>query len=207
MSDRERNADNGQFVPRTPKVAGDEDTRDERDEHAPTQAAEVREPDPEPGSDIRVSRDQEVRDAEHFYDDDDFDESWLGRLNLDAPVAREGFVQRWVATRVMGEDLPVNATRQHRQGWRPRLPSTIPQGFYPSTEMNDGKGVIGYAGLILMERPKALHERARKANRDEIRRRTESIETDLRREESPGNPFMVNRRSQVETRRPPVQEE
>lgn len=212
--DDDRNAD-GTFKPRTPEIQEDHAEAPQaapatQEDHVET-AAKAAPATPDTGRDVpddqRLSRDQTVRDAEHFYDDDAFDESWLQRMNLEAPTSREGFVQRWVATRVMGEDSPVNSTRQHRNGWRPRDPSTVPLGFFPAVTNDDGTGYIGYAGLVLMERPEYIHLKHRKIHRDEVARRTRQIDNDLRRDESPGQPFMITRRTQVQTRRPEVQQD
>lgn len=155
----------------------------------------------------RLSRDQESRDADHFYDDDPFDQSWLGTSNLEAPPPRPGFEQRWIATRVMGMDVPSHEMRQTRQGWRPRDPSTVQNLAFPTFRDADGKGFIGYAGLVLMERPTKLHQIARARNREKIDRRTASIDTRLRSEEVPGKPIIAERKSIVTTRPVAVQED
>lgn len=157
--------------------------------------------------DARSSRDQETRDAEQFYEGEDFDISWLERPNLTAPEARPGMVQRWVATTVMGQSVPAHATRQWRQGWRPRSPETVQSQSFPNFLTSDGDGYIGYAGLVLMERPIAVARKARELNQQKVRDQHASIEGDLRKEEVPGQPFMIEHRSRVTNRPVAVEEE
>lgn len=158
-------------------------------------------------ADARFSRGQDARDIDAFYEGEDFDESWLERSNLEAPAPRPGCEQRWVSTRVMGQDVPMNHMRQVRQGWRPRSPDTITGQAYPTSQDADGVGYIGYAGLVLMERPTKLHMKARQLHRKKIDDRTQSIDAELRKDEQPGRPFISDRRTTVTTRPVAVQED
>ena len=153
----------------------------------------------------RPSRDQELRAAEEFYEGEDFNMEFLESANLVAPKPLPGMTQRWVATRVMGQVVPQNETRQWRQGWRPRKPESVTDRVVPRGIDHEGNDYIGFAGLVLMHRPVAVARKARELNRQRIRRQHESIEGDLRKDEVPGQPITIEHRSQVITR--PVAEE
>lgn len=59
-------------------------------------------------NDLRVSiRDEESRPQT----------SWQPPALLDAPDARPGMVQRWVATSIQGKDTPDNVYKRMREGW------------------------------------------------------------------------------------------
>ena len=73
--------------------------------------------------------------------------------------AREGFVQRWIRTKIGGEDDPKNIAKASNQHWRRRDPSTIPNDLSVPTIYQDGIGEsIGISGMILMERPIAIND-------------------------------------------------
>ena len=46
--------------------------------------------------------------------------AWKPPALLDAPEARPGYVQRWVATSIQGKDTPDNVYKRMREGWEPR---------------------------------------------------------------------------------------
>ena len=88
---------------------------------------------------------------------------WKPPAMLDAPPAREGFRQRWVATSILGEPVPHHTARRFREGWTPRPKDTIPQDFpVPTIAHGDHKGFIGVEGMILCEMPEERVESRRR---------------------------------------------
>ena len=81
-------------------------------------------------------------------------EVWTPPAVLDAPPAREGMRQRWVATSILGEPVPHHTTRRLREGWTPRPSDTVPEDFpVPTIAHGDHEGCIGVEGMILCEMP------------------------------------------------------
>lgn len=104
------------------------------------------------------TRAQEARAANPLHeqwDDIDFEESVLLDTKNIPPL--EGMVQRWVRTKIRGQDDQSNVSLRMGEGWRPRLLDTVPAGrFVPKVDF-EGMGVIGKQGMILMHRPARLH--------------------------------------------------
>ena len=107
----------------------------------------------------RKSREQESRVADpiheeypEYYDDDTL-------LSTENIPARQGYVQRWVRTSLQGKEDQANIFKKMNKGWKPRPLDTVPKGQYVMKIDFNGSQVIGIHGMILMERPIALHER------------------------------------------------
>ena len=110
------------------------------------------------------SRTQESREAEETHET--YTDKWESPALLDTHSipAKEGFVQRWVRTKVKGEDDQNNVFRKINQGWKPRLLSSVAKGnFVPNIDFQ-GTDVIGIHGMILMERPEKQHAAQAKHN-------------------------------------------
>jgi len=81
-------------------------------------------------------------------------DEWLPPSVLDAPPAREGFRQRWIATSILGKPQPHHVARKFREGWSPRPKDTVPSDFYvPTIAHGEFEGFIGVEGMILCELP------------------------------------------------------
>ena len=57
---------------------------------------------------------------------------WRPTDLLEAPQPREGYVQRWIATSVLGQETPTNVARRMREGWKPRDPKTVKEQNFPT---------------------------------------------------------------------------
>ena len=107
----------------------------------------------------RASRTQETRAAEQVREN--YGDVWESPALLDTKniPAKPGFVQRWVRTKVNGQDDQNNVYRKINQGWKPRTLDSVPKGqFIPHIDF-DGINVIGIHGMILMERPEEINNR------------------------------------------------
>jgi len=110
----------------------------------------------------RRSRAQESRAAEPVHESyDDVDWEPKGLLDTTHIPARPGYVQRWVRTEINGQPDPNNVGRRINQGWRPRMADSVPQGSFVPTVVHQGSNVVGIIGMILMERPEAMHNQHR----------------------------------------------
>ena len=84
--------------------------------------------------------------------------TWTPPALLDAPEARPGMVQRWVATTIQGKDTPDNVYKRMREGWEPRKASTVKDQKFPTINHGQWAGCIGIEGMLLCEMPKEKHK-------------------------------------------------
>lgn len=112
--------------------------------------------------DNRISREQDLRAADPIHEEyPEWDnDSLLDTRNI---PPREGYVQRWVRTSVKGDEDQSNVFKKINKGWRPRPKDSVPKGQFVMSVDFEGVNVIGIKGMILMERPIALHERQRRS--------------------------------------------
>jgi hypothetical protein len=98
--------------------------------------------------DLRISmRDEETRPQT----------SWTPPALLDAPQARPGFKQRWVATTILGKETPDNVYKRMREGWEPRKSETVKEQHFPTINHGQWVGCIGIEGMVLCEMPEEKH--------------------------------------------------
>ena len=68
--------------------------------------------------------------------------------------------QKWVRTRLAGEQDTDNVHRHLEEGWRPRPASTCPEGRYlPVVDDRTFGQIIETRGMVLMYMPPRLHQR------------------------------------------------
>ena len=82
--------------------------------------------------------------------------TWTPPALLDAPEARPGMVQRWVATTIQGKDTPDNVYKRMREGWEPRKASTVKDQKFPTINHGQWAGCIGIEGMLLCEMPLSI---------------------------------------------------
>jgi len=126
----------------------------------------------------RQSRTQEKRPVETVRTDRN-DVLWIEGNNLPYVEPQDGFVQRWVRTKLDGANDDSNIYKKQNQGWNPRLYSTIPAGQrLPKTQF-EGTDVIGMGNMVLMERDSILHQRYHDLRRSDVSRQEQSITNDV----------------------------
>lgn len=96
---------------------------------------------------------------------------WVNPTSLDAPEARTGFVQRWIADGSTSNDGSgiSHWMKKMREGWSPRDPATVPERqrrLYPTAKASGGEDIIRVAGLVLCEMPKQVAMQRYNAVRD-----------------------------------------
>ena len=131
-------------------------------------------------------REQEARD----------ETSWKPPSVLDAPPPRDGMVQRWVATSILGKETPDNVYKRRRAGWEPRSADSV--GDFPIPTINHGQwnGCIGVEGMILCEMPKKMHIKMKEYMQGKSHEQNESLGNELRSvERSGGIPIHEDRKS------------
>lgn len=134
----------------------------------------------------RGSREIQTWDADNIRDEDLEQFNPGETLADDALAARPGMVQRWIRiVDFSGEPDRKNISKVYNQGWRPRPASSVPRSVAVSTIDMRGVDTIGTEGMVLMERPERLHEKAQELVREDTRRQAQSVKHTLHREAAP----------------------
>jgi hypothetical protein len=178
----------------------------EDDDDTVFDAAPNRDTSPNAGAmpDDRKSREQEARANLALHEA--YSDQWDKPLNFSNELTpRPGFVQRLV--RVPRENSTnddfTNFHKKLNAGWRPRPASTVPEGFFASSnQLTVGKrdfgDVVMSYDLVLMERPESIHQQAiakRQAYQDSLQTMVnENISSDIvRNTKGLRNPNQTNR--------------
>jgi|TARA_R110000803_G_scaffold38069_3_gene82174 hypothetical protein len=113
--------------------------------------------------------------------------AWKPPSMLDAPPCREGMVQRWVSTSILGKDMTHHVMKRRREGWIPRPADTVPSSFpVPSMDYGQWKGCVGIEGMILCEMTEDMAAQRNEYYRNKSRDAMAFTERDLAREEKAG---------------------
>tara|TARA_R100001198_G_C5241235_1_gene218621 strand:- start:633 stop:1115 length:483 start_codon:yes stop_codon:yes gene_type:complete len=124
--------------------------------------------------------------------------AWKPPALLDAPEARPGYVQRWVATSIQGKDTPDNVYKRMREGWEPRKAETVKSKLFPTINHGQWQGCTGIEGMLLCEMPEKRHVAMKEYYSNKNGEQNESVAGDLdalgRRH---GQPIHQDRRSET----------
>ena len=105
--------------------------------------------------------------------------AWKPPSLLDAPEARPGYVQRWVATSIQGKESPDNVYKRMREGWEPRPAETVKSKLYPTINHGQWAGSIGIEGMLLCEMPEEINAQKQDYYSGKNEEQNESIAGDL----------------------------
>ena len=116
--------------------------------------------------------------------------NWRPSNLLEAPEARPGFSQRWIATMVLGQETPTNVAKRLREGWVPRDPKTVKElNTFPTIEHGKFAGHIGIEGMVLCEMPQEMLNQRNDYYAQMTENLMRSVENDMNKVESPGQPI------------------
>lgn len=120
-------------------------------------------------------------------------------VNLPAPEARPGYVNRWIRVGLHGEDDPANYSKSLRKGWKPLRTDSVAPEFAPMVQKHgEHAGVISAHGMILCERPKPIDDMEKEFLRRRTRQQTQAITRDLEQIEDPKSmPVSIEMRSEI----------
>jgi len=105
--------------------------------------------------------------------------AWKPPALLDAPEARPGYIQRWVATSIQGKDTPDNVYKRMREGWEPRKAETVKSKLFPTINHGQWQGCTGIEGMLLCEMPEERHLSMKEYYSDKNGEQNESVAGDL----------------------------
>ena len=140
-----------------------------------------------------VSQQQETWDDISVHDIDIEENGEVG--SLPHISARPGYTQRWIRTKVNGEDDPKNLSKKFNQHWRRRDPSTIPSGeAAPSIHVEGVGECIGISGMVLMERPVEISAKYKAQARQRAKAQMASVDQSLFQSHTAGSGFGAPKR-------------
>ena len=123
---------------------------------------------------------------------------WRPSNLLEAPEARPGMKQRWIATMVLGQETPTNVAKRLREGWQPRDPKTVKDAqHFPTIEHGRFVGGIGIEGMVLCEMPEAMVTQRNEYYAKMTENMMTSVHRDMNRVEQPGQPIQRSYKSSV----------
>ena len=145
-----------------------------------------------------MSKDNKIKHETRVEESTKVKKSWRPSNLLEAPEARPGFKQRWIATMVLGQDQPTNVAKRLREGWQPRDTKTVKDAQHFAT-IEHGKfaGDIGIEGMVLCEMPEELVNERNEYYARMTENLMRSVEQDIHKVEKPGNPISKTFKTEV----------
>lgn len=137
----------------------------------------------------RTSRDEESRDSEQR------EESWKPPTLLPKPKDDDGFVYRWVRTRIMGDEDNMNMSRSFREGWEPVRAEDHPEMQVVNDYRSQFSDNIEMGGLILCKMSKEKMAQKRAYLDDRSSNQMEAVDNNYMRESNPRMPLLKPERS------------
>lgn len=144
------------------------------------------------------------RDTDNLYDIEGRESEvleWKRHSDLDAPPARNGYVNRFIRVRLGNVRDTGRLRNALREGWRPVLRDEVSDRSLPSIHLEKFGDVIGVEDLILCEMPEHAYKQRQLHFRQKLRRQNAAIERQLAeqsRKDVPGfGPIQQQRSSSV----------
>lgn len=154
-------------------------------------------------ADEKVHDENTERDTDDLYASEGENEvtEWRRHSDLDAPPARDGYVNRFIRIRLGTVKDTARLRNAIREGWRPVKASSVSDRSLPTISIDQYGDVIGVEDLILCEMREEVHAQRKKHFREKQRRQNRAIERQLKgvsREDVSGfGPITATRHSSV----------
>jgi len=147
------------------------------------------------------------REMDDIYDTDGENEviEWKRHSDLDAPPAREGYVNRFIRIRLGTVRDTARLRNAMREGWRPVKKSSVTDRSLPAIHLENVGDVIGVEDLILCEMPKRVYLERKAYFKAKLKRQNDAIERQLKnvsRSDASGFGPIQQQRSTSVTRQP-----
>jgi hypothetical protein len=122
------------------------------------------------------------REMDELYDTEADNEiqEWRRHSDLDAPPARDGYVNRFIRIRLGTVRDTARLRNALREGWSPVKASSVTDRSLPTINLDQYGEVIGVEDLILCEMPERMHKQRKKFYRDKQKRQNRAIERQLK---------------------------
>lgn len=131
------------------------------------------------------------READDLYDVEGSESEileWRRHSDLDAPPARDGYVNRFIRIRLGTVRDTARLRNAIREGWRPVRRSSVSDRSLPSIHLEQFGDVIGVEDLILCEMPEHAFKQRKKFFADKLKRQNEAIQRQLQQQSQGGVP-------------------
>lgn len=154
-------------------------------------------------ADEKIHDENTDRDTDDLYTTEGENEvlEWRRHSDLDAPPARDGYVNRFIRIRLGTVKDTARLSNALREGWKPVKASSVDSRSLPTINIDQWGDVIGVEDLILCEMREEVHAQRKKFFRDKQRRQNQAIERQLKgvsREDVSGfGPITATRHSSV----------
>jgi hypothetical protein len=154
-------------------------------------------------ADEKIHDENTERDTDDLYTTEGENEvlEWRRHSDLDAPPARDGYVNRFIRIRLGTVKDTARLSNALREGWKPVKASSVDSRSLPTINIDQWGDVIGVEDLILCEMREEVHAQRKKFFRDKQRRQNQAIERQLKgvsREDVSGfGPITATRHSSV----------
>ncbi len=145
--------------------------------------------------DTRTNRESEVRANEADREEEKREEPWTPPSLLPTPKPQDGYVFRWIRTRMLGVEDNMNVSKAFREGWEPVKAEDHPELM----GMNDFRSQFSenfeQGGLLLCK----MSEEKMKQKREYLSRKADSqmeaVDNSFMRENNPRMPLLKPERS------------
>lgn len=114
---------------------------------------------------------------------------------LPNPTPEDGYEFRWVATQVLGQPDPSNASKRFREGWEPVRAADHPELAIAASV----GGNIEMGGLILCKAPKEMVEARERYYAKQASDQIKSVNEHYMRNNNPKMPLFTENKSDVST--------
>ena len=122
-------------------------------------------------------------------------DSWGPASILPDPEPQDGYVFRWIKTKVLGESDNVHVSRMFREGWQPVKAEDHPELQLTSDIGTQFEGNIEVGGLLLCKAPEEKMK-ARERHFDQLAsQQMQSVDNNFLRENDPRMPLLQPERS------------
>ncbi len=122
------------------------------------------------------------REVDDLYDTDGENEviEWKRHSDLEAPPARDGYVNRFIRIRLGTVRDTARLRNAMREGWRPVKKSSVTDRSLPAIHLENVGDVIGVEDLILCEMPKRVYLERKAYFKAKLKRQNDAIERQLK---------------------------
>ena len=133
-------------------------------------------------ADEKVHDENTERDTDDLYATEGENEvtEWRRHSDLDAPPARDGYVNRFIRIRLGTVRDTARLSNALREGWKPVKASSVDRRSLPTINIDQWGDVIGVEDLILCEMREEVHAQRKKFFADKQRRQNQAIERQLK---------------------------
>ena len=126
------------------------------------------------------------------------DDSWIPASILPDPEPQDGYVFRWVKTKLQGESDNAHVSRMFREGWEPVRAEDHPELKLASDMGSQFEGNIEVGGLLLCKAPEGKMKAREKHFGEIAENQMMSVDNNFMRENDPRMPLLEpERRSRV----------